>query len=467
MRKWLSVFLISILSVFAAKAQITFERIYNRIGNDAAYDVAQCTDGGFILAGSTDLNNIFIIRTNAYGDTIWSRHLGYIDAYSVKQTIDGGFIITGSTLNPDTAGGINRDLYLIKTNPNGDTLWTRRFGGKRDDVGFCVAQTIDSGYIVTGETNDSLTNVSCIFLVKTNTNGNLLWKRKIGNQNHCYSHSVHQTTDGGYIISGSSENYTSYQEDVYLVKTNSTGDTLWTRTYGGTQADYSWDVVPTNDGGYIVGGTTGSYGAGSNDFYAIKTNANGDTLWTRTYGGIDIDELSSIVQTNDGGYALAGITYSFGAGNEDVYLVRINSVGDTLWTRTFGGALYDGGHLGMVKTSDGGFAIGGMSNSYGALDNDFYLIKTDENGFATAIAENSKITNNTISISPNPATTNLTIQTPLTSTIGIFDLEGQCLKTLPNAQPTTTIDVSGLPAGIYFIKATSEKGTEVRKFIKE
>jgi len=163
--------------------------------------------------------------------------------------------------------------------------------------------------------------------------------------------------------------------------------TSWWRTYGGTGSDYGYSVQQTLDGGYIVAGSTGSFGAGGGDFYLIKTDASGDALWTRIYGGTGYDYGYSVQQTLDGGYIIAGYTQSFGAGSYDVYLIKTSASGDTLWTRTYGGTGAEYGEK-VQQTADGGYIVAGTTSSFGAGNADFYLIKTDSLG-SVGVAEES------------------------------------------------------------------------------
>jgi hypothetical protein len=175
--------------------------------------------------------------------------------------------------------------------------------------------------------------------------------------------------------------------DFYLIKTDSSGDTLWTRTYGGDDIDEGFSVQQTADGGYVIAGVTESFGAGDMDVYLIKTDSSFDTLWTRTYSGEGDDHGYSVQQTDDGGYVIAGFTESFGAGEEDVYLIKTDSSGDTLWTRTYGGVGFDYGRS-VQQTEDGGYVIAGYTNSFGAGGADVYLIKTDPDGMV-GISDNN------------------------------------------------------------------------------
>jgi hypothetical protein len=168
------------------------------------------------------------------------------------------------------------DVYLIKVDSLGDTLWTKTYGLLLNDIGYSVQQTTDGGYIIAGETFSFGTGSSDVYLVKTDTLGNTLWTRTYGGTDWDGQPSVQQTTDGGYIIAGETFSFGSGSGDVYLVKTDTLGDTLWTRTYGGTDDDDGYSVQQTSDSGYIIAGHTKSFGAGSNDVYLIKTSVEGE-----------------------------------------------------------------------------------------------------------------------------------------------------------------------------------------------
>jgi hypothetical protein len=252
--------------------------------------------------------------------------------------------------------------------------WQRTYGGQADDVGASVQQTSDGGFIVAGRTQSFGAGDDEVYLVKTNASGDTFWTRTYGGSYADVGNSVQQTTDSGFIIAGCSRTYDPGGLDVYLIKTDARGDTFWTRTYGGAGDDVGYSVKQTSDFGYIVVGSTSSYGAGASDVYLIKTDAQGDTLWTRTYGGADDDEGYAVQQTPDGGFMIVGYTSSFGAGNSDVYLIKADSQGDTLWTRTYGGPGTDEG-FSAQQTADGGYVIAGFTDNGGV-----YLIKTDASG---------------------------------------------------------------------------------------
>jgi nicotinamide riboside kinase len=320
-------------------------------------------------------------------DTLWSRAYGWGGysghGHSVQQTMDGGYIIAGEEWSVSAYDYFHwPDLCLVRTNSAGDTLWSRSYGGEigeEAEMGYSVQQTTDGGYIVAGMTASYGAGLADVYLLKTDSLGDTLWSRTYGGSGHDYGYSVQQTTDGGYIVAGYTGSFGSGAADVYLIKTDSLGNTLWSRAYGGSDDDYGYSVQQTTDGGYIVAGLTHSFGAGGGDVFVVKTHNNGGTLWSRTYGGSYEDRGSSVQQTTDGGYVVAGFTESHGPGDFDVYLIKTDSLGDTLWSRTYGGNDPDYGHS-VQQTTDGGYIVAGQTYSFDADSADVFVVKTHENG---------------------------------------------------------------------------------------
>ena len=322
---------------------------------------------------------VLCVPLMASGQITFERTYGGISSdggYSVAQTVDGGYIVTGFTVPFPAA---NRDVYLIKTDEAGDTVWTRTYGGSDDEDGYFVAQTADGGYIIAGRTQSFGAGAYDMYLIKTDGVGDTAWTRTFGGPIEDEARSVAQTADGGYIVAGFTGSFGAGARDVYLVKTDSSGDMVWTRTYGGSDDDYGSSVALTSDGGYIITGYTGSFGAGEYDVYLIKADGGGDTVWTRTYGGPGSDWGYSVA-AGAGGYIIAGMTTSFGAGYYDVYLIKTDAAGDTVWTRTYGGLEWDSGHS-VAPTADGGDIVTGFTESFGAGNDDVYLIKTNADGW--------------------------------------------------------------------------------------
>jgi hypothetical protein len=367
--------------VSADPGDTLWTRTYGYLNWEQGWSADLTSDGRYIIAGWTRSlgsgDDFYLIKTDASGNALWDRNYGGSSqdvAYSVQQTSEGGYIIVGYT---ESYGAGLEDYYIVKTNSIGDTLWTRVYGGSSTDYGHCVQQTFDGGYIIVG-TAYSFASFCDFWLLKTDSSGDTLWTRTYGDSYYDYGWSVQQTSDGGYIVAGTGAIISGNGYDMYIVKTDSSGDTLWTSTYGGTDPDFGRSVQQTSDGGYIIAGYTESYGAGLEDFYIVKTDPLGDTLWTRVYGGINHDYAYSVDQTSDGGYIITGETNSFGSGgNYDVYLVKTNSFGDTLWTRRYGGDWNEEGWA-VRETYEGGYIIAGLTNSYGAGNYDVWLLRIED-----------------------------------------------------------------------------------------
>ena len=369
-----------IISNFMFIPNTLWTRNFGGNSDDGGYSVKQTSDGGYIICGYTRSygageGDVYLIKTDATGNQQWQRAFGdiYYDCgNSVQQTSDGGYIIAGWTYY--FVGNFLADVYLIKTDVAGNQQWESTFGEVGDqDYGYSVLQTGDGGYIIAGYTQSVGAGYSDVYLIKTDASGNQQWQRTFGGSNRDGGYSVQQTSDGGYIIAGYTESFGAGYSDVYLIKTNTSGNQQWQRTFGGSGWDIGYSVQQTSDGGYIIVGYTYSFGAGSADVYLIKTNASGNQQWQRTFGGSSQDEGKSVQQTSDGGYIIAGYTGSFGVGG-DVYLIKTDASGNQQWSQTFGGSFEDWGYS-LQQTSDGGYIITGSTSSYGAGNGDVYLIR--------------------------------------------------------------------------------------------
>jgi len=299
---------------------------------DGGYSVKQTTDGGFIIIGSVNNSgDVGLIKTDSQGTEEWNQTFGGGQndyGYSVQQTSDGGYIITGSTYSFGIGLG---DVWLIKTDSQGNEEWNKTFGGSNSDVGYSVQQTTDGGYIITGYTFSfgDVNGDNNVWLIKTDSNGNEEWNQKFGGSQPEHGSSVRQTTDGGYIITGYTSSFGNGSYDVWLIKTDSDGTEEWSKTFGGSNLDFGNSVQQTVDGGYIITGYTKSFGNGDRDYWLIKTDLQGNEEWNKTFGGSSGDEAQSVEQTTDGGYIIAGYTHSWGS-NHDILLIKTDPNGNTV-----------------------------------------------------------------------------------------------------------------------------------------
>jgi len=359
------------------------EWTYGGTGNNSGSSVQQTTDGGYIITGAKNFGKgsyVYLIKTDGSGDSLWTKIFGGTGDYGcdVEQTTDGGYIITGGT---SSFGNGFRDVYLIKTDGSGIEQWSQTFGGTAADGGESVQQTTDGGYIITGYTLSFGNGDADVYLIKTDGNGDSLWTKTYGGTASDVGCDVEQTTDGGYIITGATSNFGN--GDVYLIKTDGSGIEQWSHNLGGTDYDEGYSVQQTTDGGYIISGHILSFSNGSSDVYLIKTDGSGIEQWSQTFGGTGDDGWSSVQQTTDGGYIITGGTTSFGNGDYDVYLIKTDGSGIEQWSQTFGGTAADVG-CDVEQTTDGGYIITGYTLSFGNGGRDVYLIKTDGNGNVTS-----------------------------------------------------------------------------------
>jgi hypothetical protein len=296
----------------------------------------------------------------------------------IEPPIKGGFYV----FKINFKGGVMKRIILICVfilsnflifAQSPDTLWTKTYGGVESDVGKSISQTKDGGYIITGFTESFGSGQSDVWLIKTDSLGNSEWTKTFGTTENDGGNSVIQTQDSGYLIGG----YTAggYEGNGWLIKTNRYGDTLWTRTFTAFPGCRLFSVKETIDSFYIATGYISGVGAGFEDVYLIKTNSKGELIWTKTFGSSNTDFGNCVEIIEDGGYIITGTTSS--SINSKLWLIRTNESGDTLWTKKYGGNESARGNC-VQRTSDNGFII--VGNTTIGFRDDLWLLRTDENG---------------------------------------------------------------------------------------
>ncbi|GEM_PF-1461892 len=360
---------------------ILWYKTYGGSSSDECYCAIPTNDSGFIMAGwnasysgGEDVD-AWLLKTDSEGNMVWSRMFGGGRPdmfYHVDQTPDGGYIACGRTHSVHAS----IDMYVVRTDSLGNLLWQNTYGGDLDDRGRHIVQTTDGGFLFTGSTNSYHSNPD-VFIVKTDSLGDTMWTRGfdrsgLPNPNGDYGHCAQQTQDGGYIIAGITGSDSTVR-DYWIIKTDSLGDTLWTKVYGGAREEESKVVQITSDGGYIIGGRTMSFGPPGQNFWLLKLDEDGDSLWAGIYGGDKNDRSYWAQETSDSGYIMVGHSQSYGNGGYDIYVVKTDSVGNMIWEQVYGGTEDEFGY--QITEMEDSYIIGGWTQSIGNGNDDFYLLK--------------------------------------------------------------------------------------------
>jgi hypothetical protein len=467
------------ISLFAATVLLAqpgpdtlWTRRYGGSSSDWGQAVQQTTDSGFVVVGTTlsfgfGVQDMYVVKTNTRGDTLWTRTYGGLlgeYANAVQQISDGGYVVAGVTYSFVAEGG---DVYLVRLDNAGDTLWTHTYGQALYDGAIDIDTTSDGGFILAGWSSEG--GPQQMYLVKTDRGGVAEWSRTYGGIYYARVFSVRQTSDGGYILAGESENSGGGDMDIYIVKTDASGDTTWTRTYP-TPGNQSLESVrQTLDGGYILAGYMTI--AGQSRMYLLKTNAAGDTLWTKIFGAA-FRVAHSVAQTSDGGYLVVGD--ATGPDNSrDVSVVKTDSNGDTVWTRTYGGPLQDSGKD-IALTYDGGAAVVGYWGEYDTPASDFYLVRLSS---VTSDVEQHFIPHPlsfVLSSYPNPFNASTTLSYALDRTgavdLVVYNLLGERTATLVNGireagAHSVIWNAEDYPSGVYFAKLKAGQNVRTVKVV--
>lgn len=477
--KHLYLFYLVILTVnLSAQPDIIWQTTYGGSGLDYCYAARQTADNGFVFAGVKTLScgngaDFWLLKTDQDGSIQWQNSFGGTAndyAYSLTQTSDGGYVLTGFT---ESFGAGGRDVWLVKTDELGNLLWSNTLGLSNWDEGRAVIQTDDEGFIVAGSITSYFTGTVDVLLARFNSSGDLLWTKSYGESGSESGLSVQQTADGGYVVTGCTSSWGAGSDDLYLLKTDSQGTMEWDQTFGGSHVDWGRSVQQTSDGGYIVTGYTSSYGSGYEDVWLIKTDEEGNLQWDRTYGGSLSDEGSHVQQTFEGGYVISATTGSYGAGSLDLWVIKTDSNGNVQWDLTRGGSDWDTGHS-VEQTSDGGYIVAGDTRSFGSGSSDAILVRiAPEVGI-----EDVEIGNSPAFISiPNPIHFSSSTQIefilpePDIVSLTLYNISGREVGTaasgfFPGGLNSIEWSIPNhLSPGCYLLRLRSSYGSDTRKLV--
>jgi len=346
--------------------------------NETGYACRTLAGGDYVMAGATFSQgagdyDIYLVKLDSTGGAFWERTYGgtLTDiGTDLQSTPDSGFIIAGYTTS---WGNGKRDICLIKTAPDGSMEWIKTYGGPADDEVFSVRVTADSGYILCGTTM-SFGQGGDLYLIRTDRDGDTLWTRTYGGTAGESGAAVRITSDGGFVAVGNTGSFGVGYSSIYLVRTDSEGDTLWTASYGGARADLGYGVERTNDNGFIISGATAPTGQNYYDAYLVKVDSLGQQEWEALYGGAYEERAFSVAPTIDGGYVLTGTTESNPGRKIDIFVVKTDPVGEIEWDSAYGGVESDYGRMVGVD-GQGNFLLAGSTYSFSAGGSDLYLMK--------------------------------------------------------------------------------------------
>lgn len=475
MKKMLIAAMISISIAGTAAAQDTlWTRVYGGPASDYIQSARHTEDGGYIFCGATESYgaggwDAYILRTDAEGDTLWTRTYGGTDndnASSFDDTAEGDFIVTGETAS---FGAGDHDIYLFKMDADGDTIWARAYGGAGYERGTKVVETQDGRYAVFGRTSSYGAGDFDFYLVFVGSDGDTLSTHTYGGTGTDIGFAIQETHDGGFILGGVTNSYGAGDFDFFLVKTDSQGSLEWQETYGGAGMEWCHDALQCADSGFVILGSTETWTHGSTDMYIVKTNASGDTLWTRVYGTVYSDSGNSVRQTEEGGFIVAGFSGDWAAGWGDLYMLRTDALGDTLWTQ-----MYSRGPVGNRETSgeifidtDGYFILTGQCETGGSGVYDGWILKIRD-GWQSGIQSDSEVRHGSV-ISlptgrPNPFRNHTQVHFSVSGDcnvkLEVYDVLGKQVDILLDdrispGNHAVAWDASKLAPGTYFLRLDS------------
>jgi hypothetical protein len=365
----LSVFIVSLFLTTALPAQgpdTLWTRTYGTTGDQYGYSVTTMPDGGFMVCGKMT-GGVHVLRTDSVGASLWSNTYGGAGGYSILRTLDGFSLVVGTKNCGSDAG--KKNFYLVKIDDGGDSLWTRAYGGPNDEEGFSVIQTQGGGFAIAGKTLSAEWDV---YILKVDELGDSVWVSSFGWGGTDIAFSSTEAHGEGQVVAGFKAS--GWNDDVLVAKIGENGIVEWTRTYGGSGGQRAYGITRTSDGGYVVVGFCNPVGPEATEVYMLKIDAFGDTLWTRMYGGTGADSTFAVQETRDGGFIIAGCTTVQGGSESDVYILKTNCDGILEWSRVFGGSDKDRARA-VKETPDGGFIVAGYTRSFGGGGYDVYLLR--------------------------------------------------------------------------------------------
>lgn len=453
---------ISILALTAltgiANSQSTFEKRIGGTGTDSGRSVEQTSDG-YLTVGHTTTNSsgwadIYVTKSDLNGSLLWEKKLGGsgLDlGFTIDRTSDGNFLISGTTTSFGTGG---EDAYLIKINGDGEVIWEKYYGGWYSERIEAAYEDNNGDIISVGIASGSGGVGTDLFLLKTDDDGNEIWQRTFGGAEYDAGNVVVPAQDGGYVVAGQTMSNGEPNGDYYILKVDSDGNKIWDKTYGGIGIEEAKDIIATSDGGYLVLGDAETNSAGGDDGWLMKLDGDGDLVWDKMFGGDKKEAFKNVSETNDGGLLLIGHTRSFGLVNPDMWVIHTDNEGNVIWERKFGQGGHEHGYD-VKQTPDGGFIIVGHSDYEDGMNEQIYLVKLNSQGTfdSTNTSVSSPAVVKNMNIFPNPSNGIFSIEVNESMKgyeMWLMDLSGKVLDKLTvEGEGTQRFDLSYLNRGVY------------------
>jgi hypothetical protein len=355
-----------------------FQKNYGGSNDEFGKAVLEYPNGDLYVVATTNSfgygqNDVYVIKTDAKGNTIWTKFFGGTgddEPNEIIQDADGNLLIIGTT---DSYGAGSKDIYLLKIDTTGAMLWHKEFGGVADEIGEDITIADDGNYQITGMTASFGNGLRDVYLIKTNTSGTVIWSKTYGGALDDGGISLCKGSSGNLMLYCFTDNFGALNRDTYVIKVNSAGDSLDSWLYGGADYEQAVSISPTTDGNFVICGHTASFGHPEHNVYALKIAENGAVLWEKDYGNSFHDGAERGEQSDDGGFVFAGRSNSFGNNYEQVYIVKTDASGNLQWQKDIGGSEDDAGYN-MVETDDS-YIIVGNTLSVTNGNNDVFLVK--------------------------------------------------------------------------------------------
>ncbi len=497
------IFLLTLFSsiIIAQTPVLEWSKVYGGSGTDLPLRTISTLDGGNLIFGNTNSTNgdfadndggadIFILKTNPTGEILWSKTYGGSGIESFKDVApldDGTYTIVGtsSSRNGDVAGNYGLgDVWLFQIDEEGTIIWNMNYGSDEVDNGGAIISTDDGGFIVVGEQRNNVDYMRDGYVFKINADKELVWEKTFGGSNNDHFNGIEKKLNGNFLISG----YTNSNNgdisdfkgsvDAWVVEIDSDGNLIWSKTFGGTQLDFVYSTIQNNSSEFLIVGHTMSTNYditdnnGGNDAWVIKLNQDGNVIWSKTYGGSEMEFAQSITQLPEGGYMITGVSESndgdlnHNYGERDVWLFQIDEDGELVWQSNLGGSLEDEGT--SISIVDQKLFVAAKSfSSDGDVgenkgDSDVWLMKFNLEKLST-----NEMNLINISVYPNPVKDYLYISSDqIIKEIKLYDISGKEIIHMKTYSTNSKLNMESFNPGIYTLQIIKNASIQTKKMIK-